>query len=68
MVWGIFSWHSLGALIVVEGTMDQHKYVSVLSDHVHPYMGIVFPQGDMASALELGKKDSPFPPFSGWLN
>ncbi len=44
MVWGMFSWHSLGALIVVEATIDQHKYVSVLADHVH--LRIVFPQGD----------------------
>ncbi len=45
MVWGMFSWHSLGALIVVEGTMDQHKYVSVLADHVYPYLRIVLHQG-----------------------
>ncbi|GFY10843.1 transposable element Tcb1 transposase [Trichonephila clavipes] len=43
MVWGMFSWHSL---IIVEGTMDQYKYASVLADHVHPYMRIVFPQDD----------------------
>ncbi|KFM66230.1 Transposable element Tcb1 transposase, partial [Stegodyphus mimosarum] len=46
MVWGMFSWHSLGSLIIVEGTMDQYKYASVLEDHVHPYMRIVFPQDD----------------------
>ncbi|KFM59722.1 Transposable element Tcb1 transposase, partial [Stegodyphus mimosarum] len=46
MVWGMFSWHSLGSLIIVEGTMDQYKYASVLADHVHPYMRIVFPQDD----------------------
>ncbi|GFT13555.1 transposable element Tcb1 transposase [Trichonephila clavipes] len=46
MVWGMFSWHSLGSLIIVEGTMDQYKYASVLADHVHPYMRIAFPQDD----------------------
>ncbi|GFU98117.1 ryanodine receptor [Trichonephila clavipes] len=46
MVWGMFSWHSLGSLIIVEGTMDQYKYASVLGDHVHQYMRIVFPQDD----------------------
>ncbi|KFM65613.1 Transposable element Tcb1 transposase, partial [Stegodyphus mimosarum] len=46
MVWGMFSWHSLGSLIIVEGTMDQYKYASVLADHVHPYMRIVFPRDD----------------------
>ncbi|GFU11877.1 transposable element Tcb1 transposase [Trichonephila clavipes] len=38
--------HSLGSLIIVEGTMDQYKYASVLADHVHPYMCIVFLQDD----------------------
>ncbi|GFT21293.1 transposable element Tcb1 transposase [Trichonephila clavipes] len=42
MVWGMFSWHSLDSLIIVEGKMDQYKYASVLADHVHPYMRIVF--------------------------
>lgn len=46
MVWGMFSWQSLGPFIIVEGTMDQQKYASVLADHVHPYMQIVFPQQD----------------------
>ncbi|GFX13012.1 transposable element Tcb1 transposase [Trichonephila clavipes] len=46
MVWGMFSWHSLGSLIIVEGTTDQYKYASVLADHVQPYMRIVFPQDD----------------------
>lgn len=46
VVWEMFSWYSQGALIVVEGTMDQNKYASVLADHVHPYMCIVFPQND----------------------
>ncbi len=45
LVRGMFSWHSLGVLIVVEGTMDQHKYVFVLADHVYPYMRIVLHQG-----------------------
>ncbi|KFM58577.1 hypothetical protein X975_16862, partial [Stegodyphus mimosarum] len=38
MVWGIFSWHSLGALVFVEGTMDQQKYASFLVDHVHSFL------------------------------
>ncbi|GFY12056.1 transposable element Tcb1 transposase [Trichonephila clavipes] len=46
MVWGMFSRHYLGSLIIVEGTMDQYKYTSVLTDHVLPYMCIVFPQDD----------------------
>ena len=41
MVWGMFSWHSLGALITVEGTMDQHKYAPCPI-----LMRIVLPQDD----------------------
>ncbi|GFX12857.1 transposable element Tcb1 transposase [Trichonephila clavipes] len=43
MVWGMFCWNSLGPLII---PMDQYKYPSVLADHVHPDMRIVFPQND----------------------
>ncbi|GFX73868.1 transposable element Tcb1 transposase [Trichonephila clavipes] len=46
MVWGMFSCHSLDLLIFVEGTMNRYKYSYVLSDYVHPYMHIVFPQDD----------------------
>ncbi|GFX63261.1 transposable element Tcb1 transposase [Trichonephila clavipes] len=38
--------HSPGSLIIVEGTMDKYKYASVLADHIHPCMFIVFPQDD----------------------
>ncbi|GFU90017.1 transposable element Tcb1 transposase [Trichonephila clavipes] len=47
MVWGMLSWHYLGSLIIVEGTIDQYKYASVLADYVHPYMRIVFLQDDV---------------------
>ncbi|GFW80250.1 transposable element Tcb1 transposase [Trichonephila clavipes] len=29
----MFSWHSLGSLIIVEGMIDQYKYELVLMDH-----------------------------------
>ncbi|GFU65333.1 transposable element Tcb1 transposase [Trichonephila clavipes] len=46
MVWGMFSWYCLGSLIIVKGTMDQYQYAPVLTEHVHHYMRIVFPQDD----------------------
>ncbi|GFX93846.1 transposable element Tcb1 transposase [Trichonephila clavipes] len=46
MVWEMFSEHSLGSLIIVQGMMDQYKYTSVLAEHVYPYMCIVFPLDD----------------------
>ncbi|GFX09527.1 hypothetical protein TNCV_2028931 [Trichonephila clavipes] len=35
-----------GSLIIVDGMMNQCKYASVLADHAHPYMRIVFQQND----------------------
>ncbi|KAI4885477.1 hypothetical protein NFI96_007017 [Prochilodus magdalenae] len=46
MVWGMFSWHSLGPLIRVEDTLSRAGYESILADHVHPYMLTVFPGAD----------------------
>ncbi|GFY09543.1 transposable element Tcb1 transposase [Trichonephila clavipes] len=51
----MFSWHSLSSLIVVEGMRDQYKYASVLADHVHPYMCIVFPLDDRIYQLDNAK-------------
>ncbi|GFV22439.1 transposable element Tcb1 transposase, partial [Trichonephila clavipes] len=47
MVWGMFSWHSLE----YTGSLWKARWIntssaSVLADHVHPYMRIVFPQDD----------------------
>ncbi|GFS32222.1 meiosis-specific coiled-coil domain-containing protein MEIOC [Trichonephila inaurata madagascariensis] len=42
MVRGMFSWHSLGALIIGEGTLDHQRYTSVLVEHVYLNMQIFF--------------------------
>lgn len=34
---------SLGTLIIVDDNMDRSKYASIVADHIHPYMQIVFP-------------------------
>ncbi|GFW37256.1 transposable element Tcb1 transposase [Trichonephila clavipes] len=46
IVWGMSFCHSVGSLLIVEGTVDQYKYASVLSNHVYPYTRIVLPQDD----------------------
>ncbi|GFU85506.1 transposable element Tcb1 transposase [Trichonephila clavipes] len=43
---GMLSWHSLGSLIIVEGTIDQYKYASVLADHVPFLHAHCFTQDD----------------------
>uniref|UniRef100_A0A3B3CGX4 Transposase Tc1-like domain-containing protein n=1 Tax=Oryzias melastigma TaxID=30732 RepID=A0A3B3CGX4_ORYME len=46
MVWGIFSWHTLGPLVPIEQCYDATAYLSIVADHVHPFMSSVFPSSD----------------------
>ncbi len=43
MVWGIFSWHTLGPLVPIEHCLNATAYLSIVSDHVHPFMTTVYP-------------------------
>ncbi len=36
MVWGIFSWHTLGPLEPIERCLNATDYLSIVADHVHP--------------------------------
>ena len=38
MVWGCISWEGVGPLVLVEGTLDQYRYVNLLSKHLVPYL------------------------------
>ncbi len=38
MVWGIFSWHTLGPLVPIEHCLNTTDYRSIVADHVHPFM------------------------------
>ncbi len=38
MVWGIFSWHTLGPLVPIEHRLNTTVYLSIVADHVHPFM------------------------------
>lgn len=40
MIWGMVSKHSQCAFITVYGNVEGFKCVSVLADHIHPYMHI----------------------------
>ncbi len=46
MVWGIFSWHTLGLLVPIEHRLNATVYLSIVADHVHPFMTTVFPSSD----------------------
>ncbi len=41
MVWGIFSWHTLGPLVPIEHRLNTTVYLSIV-DHVHPFMTTVY--------------------------
>ncbi len=46
MVWGIFSWHTLGPLVPIEHLLNATAYLSIVADHVHPFMTTVYPSSD----------------------
>ncbi len=46
MVWGIFSWHTLGPLVPIEHQLNDTAYLSIVADHVHLFMTTVYPSSD----------------------
>ncbi len=46
MVWGIFSWHTLGPLEPIEHHLNATANLSIVADHVHPFMTTVYPSSD----------------------
>ncbi len=46
MGWGIFYWHTLGPLVPIEHHLNATAYLSIVSDHVHPFMTTVYPSSD----------------------
>ncbi len=41
-VWGIFYWHTLGPLAPIEDRLKAIAYLSIVADHVHPFMTTVY--------------------------
>ncbi len=46
MVWGIFSWHTLGPLVPIEHRLNATAYLSIVHDHVHSFMTTVYTSSD----------------------
>ncbi len=46
MVWGIFSWHTLGPLVPIEHCLNITAYLSIVANHLHPFMSTVYPSSD----------------------
>jgi len=43
MVWGMFSCHTLGLLVPITHRLNATAYLSIVSDHVHPFMATMHP-------------------------
>ncbi len=41
-MWGIFSWHTLVPLVPIEHRLNATVYLSIVADHVHPFMTTVY--------------------------
>ncbi len=46
MVWGIFSWHTLCLLVPIEHRFNATVYLSIVADHVHPFITTVYLSSD----------------------
>ncbi len=46
MVWGIFFWHILGPVVPIEHRLITTAYLSIVADHVNPFMTTVYPSSD----------------------
>ncbi len=42
MVGGILSWHTLGNLVPIDHRLNTTVYLSIVADHVHPFMTTVY--------------------------
>jgi len=42
MVWGMFSWHTLGPLVPIGHRLIATAYLSIVSDHAHPFMATMY--------------------------
>ncbi len=46
MVWGIFSWHTLGPSVPIEHRLNTTACLSIVADHVNPFITTVYPSSD----------------------
>jgi len=53
MVWGCFTWDSLGPLVRVDGVIDSWKYIDILNTHLLPFMEKLEDDKDEDNVYEL---------------
>jgi hypothetical protein len=44
LVWGVFTWRGLGPLVHLNTSLTSDHYVSLLGDHLQPFMDFMYPQ------------------------
>ncbi len=49
-VGGIFSWYTLGLLVSIEHRLNATVYLSIVADHLHPFMTTVYLYSDVLPA------------------
>ncbi|KAK3568332.1 hypothetical protein QTP86_004231 [Hemibagrus guttatus] len=45
LLWSMFCWETLGPAVHVAVTVTRSTYLSIVADHVHPFMETLFPDG-----------------------
>ncbi len=50
MVSGILSWHTLDPLVTIEHQLNATVYLSIVTDHVHPFMTTEYTSSDATSS------------------
>ncbi|KAK3560711.1 hypothetical protein QTP86_014737, partial [Hemibagrus guttatus] len=45
LLWSMFCWETLGPAVHVDVTVTRSTYLSIVADHVHPFMETLFPDG-----------------------
>ncbi len=53
MVWVIFSWHTLHPLVPIEHRLNATAYLSIVADHVNPFMTTVYSHLLMATSSRI---------------
>ncbi len=46
MAWGIFSWQTLGPVVPIEHHLNATAYLSIVADHVYPFLTTVYTSSD----------------------
>ena len=46
MIWGCITYHGVGTITTVDGTINRHKYIEILEDNLWPVIARHFPEQD----------------------